>query len=872
MEDTQRMSCGTGHGPGRPFLDLLGLTARQGRSILVGVQRSRGCRGRRPARQQLTARDRERAVHITSRQTDNLELALGGLADALGIPLVLCRRDGTALGKWQKPEDAAEDDQDPPVFPMTGVSFSDQVAAVFSVGDVARFAVRFATPSGVELFVQSADIPEEYPWVGRRVKSQIVPGFPFPMDEPSEFLLGLVLSAICLVVADERSGERASPLTDVDVENIRRIALSLRTKIGAARGPNEPGPFSLAAVPRLDELFSASSASRPSSVQLETVFKLVTTGTGSSFNLMGLSGDFVTHASTFQDACGGHIRQQLGARCFASDVSCLIEAALRGEVREGIPAALRRVCHAGFTEIFAPVFVHGLVVGLVFGGQVIEDEGSRKRILAQLATLGADASALRPPLEVHAPGVANRTHKIVTGLSALIGLLIERYCMVRSEAGLRETLVGLETGDLRRILRQACIAMKRYLMVSECSAFRLDGQNLILEATTAKKMGVRAKAGDRPSIIAAADAIGKPFYRLGEGLTGTTAAKRKLRFERNAPAAHDWAGKCTEVLVTQSQSVVAPVMHGERCYGVLRGARSSGFIPIPEDHLRLLEGFARELGMVLAYHELVIEESRGFREKAAALQHMLAQAAHEFKAPLHNILQLCTGLRHTSPLMTWEVDKLHQGIKEEAARAKRHLDNYLLVGVAGREEVAYDLQTNNLGNLISECASRFQRTAMRRKIQILVDDSVTRLPDTVFDYDRMEQVVMNLLDNGIKYSFDREPLVIRATDHKGTVTFSVTDRGLGIPMQARETIFRGYQRVVEDKRRFKPGTGVGLMIAKQIVDRHEGQIQVESTPFLDDPKRLADLEGFETTFIVALPKTGPSRERTGDLDHKESTR
>jgi two-component system sensor histidine kinase VicK len=205
------------------------------------------------------------------------------------------------------------------------------------------------------------------------------------------------------------------------------------------------------------------------------------------------------------------------------------------------------------------------------------------------------------------------------------------------------------------------------------------------------------------------------------------------------------------------------------------------------------------------------------------------------------------------------VENTHQKIKEEVYRAKRLVDNYLLRGIEGREDLRYYFQPDDIGKLVIDCASRFHMTAARKGATIRIAAEVRTLPKIMMDRERIDQVLGNILDNAVKYSFDNTDIEVSANATKAHVSITITDYGLGIAREERDSIFQGYQRAVEDLGRFKPGTGLGLKIAKKIVDGHGGEIQVESVPWMADRRRLARHEGFRTSFRVVLPLGGPPK-------------
>ena len=90
-------------------------------------------------------------------------------------------------------------------------------------------------------------------------------------------------------------------------------------------------------------------------------------------------------------------------------------------------------------------------------------------------------------------------------------------------------------------------------------------------------------------------------------------------------------------------------------------------------------------------------------------------------------------------------------------------------------------------------------------------------------------VLMNLIENAVKYSYSGTPITLRAEFQNGDVVFGVADQGTGVPPEDLERVFERFYRANGDKRR-APGTGLGLAICRRIVEAHDGRIWVESTP------------------------------------------
>ena len=236
----------------------------------------------------------------------------------------------------------------------------------------------------------------------------------------------------------------------------------------------------------------------------------------------------------------------------------------------------------------------------------------------------------------------------------------------------------------------------------------------------------------------------------------------------------------------------------------------------------------------------------------------LADVGHEFRLPLHIIISQLGGLKyHLDKIygQDIQVTKTAKIIEEEAFRAKRQMKNTLFSTVEALEARGLNLEHGLIGNTITLCADRFYETADKRGIRIIVFDSVKRLPSIYFDKTQMEQVFTNLLDNAVKYSHFNQPIEIRGMELGKKIEISLMDRGLGIPENQYGHIFQGFTRSeAVDTTRFIPGTGLGLMIAKRVVERHKGKINVKSAPFLNDPMRIMKYDGYETLFFVTLPQ------------------
>jgi len=270
---------------------------------------------------------------------------------------------------------------------------------------------------------------------------------------------------------------------------------------------------------------------------------------------------------------------------------------------------------------------------------------------------------------------------------------------------------------------------------------------------------------------------------------------------------------------------------------------------------KILLGFANQVAVAI--------ESNRQKIRIGKLEETMADMGHEFRSPLHNLSTQLGGLEYYLKKKYGDdehVRKIAKIVQEEAFRAERQMRNALFSAGESFEVMGSNFEEGLISETINYCAERFRETAKKRSINIIIYDSVKKLPPILYDKTQIEQVFTNLIDNAVKYSYAAQNIEFKGEDHGRKVEISVKDNGVGIPERLHEQIFEEFQRSdIRDRSRFIPGTGLGLKIAKKFVLIHKGKIFVHSKPYLSDPKKVMNYEGYTTTFFVILPKNPKER-------------
>jgi PAS domain S-box-containing protein len=239
------------------------------------------------------------------------------------------------------------------------------------------------------------------------------------------------------------------------------------------------------------------------------------------------------------------------------------------------------------------------------------------------------------------------------------------------------------------------------------------------------------------------------------------------------------------------------------------------------------------------------------------LEENIAETAHEIRAPLHNIMTQLGGLKasleHNKDEK--EINRFVDRIEEQIYRTKRQVDNSLLLSDRTRLTLELDYKEGRIQDTIGNCVDWYKLRAFERGISIIVRDKVKMLPRFKFDPDKIEQVIINLIDNAVKYSHYNQFIEILGFDDGTKIHIEISDRGLGIPPNEIETIFQGFTRSeAKDKTRTITGTGLGLKICKEITEQHGGDIGVTSVPASQNRSMIEAFQNYKTTFKLTLPK------------------
>jgi PAS domain S-box-containing protein len=220
---------------------------------------------------------------------------------------------------------------------------------------------------------------------------------------------------------------------------------------------------------------------------------------------------------------------------------------------------------------------------------------------------------------------------------------------------------------------------------------------------------------------------------------------------------------------------------------------------------------------------LALENARLYRDLSKALQareDMLAVVAHDLRNPLSSI-------KINADLLLRKLgdapERAHAARQEQAARNMlRLVDDLLDAAALDAGAVTLELDRHSAGCLIEQATAQLAAAADKRKVRV---EPIGDLEAEVrCDAQRMVQVLSNLLGNAIKFSPENGVVHVTARRAGPRLEISVCDDGPGIPEDLRENLFRRYWKGQ------KLGTGLGLYIAKRIVDAHGGRLEVASAP------------------------------------------
>ncbi|MCR4405040.1 MAG: ATP-binding protein [Candidatus Acetothermia bacterium] len=205
---------------------------------------------------------------------------------------------------------------------------------------------------------------------------------------------------------------------------------------------------------------------------------------------------------------------------------------------------------------------------------------------------------------------------------------------------------------------------------------------------------------------------------------------------------------------------------------------------------------------------------------------MIADVAHELRTPLTVIRGQLEALR--DGVFSPTPEKLEE-LDEEALLLDRLVDDLHELALAEAGELRLERGPTDLGRLITRLGARIQGRLAEQGIELGLE-LPEGLPKLNLDSDRIEQVLHNLLSNAERYTPQGGRITVAVEDRPQEVLISVSDTGKGIPAEELPRIFERFYRGEQSRSRRSGGAGLGLAIAKQLVEAHGGRIWAESEP------------------------------------------
>lgn len=213
--------------------------------------------------------------------------------------------------------------------------------------------------------------------------------------------------------------------------------------------------------------------------------------------------------------------------------------------------------------------------------------------------------------------------------------------------------------------------------------------------------------------------------------------------------------------------------------------------------------------------------------------------SHELKTPLTSIM-MGVGLINNSSIgiLNQKQQNIVETIKEDTQKLNELVSNLLKISQIHSNSTIFNMRKSDIKELIENCVTKFKTQAIDKGLNIILDLE-KELPDVAIDEEKIKWVLNNLISNAIRYT-EKGAVHLKAYIKNNYIYIYVIDTGRGIPEDYLEKVFEKFVRV-EGFEIPEESTGLGLSIAKEVVEMHEGKIWCESEV------------GFGSKFIFTIP-------------------
>ncbi len=347
-----------------------------------------------------------------------------------------------------------------------------------------------------------------------------------------------------------------------------------------------------------------------------------------------------------------------------------------------------------------------------------------------------------------------------------------------------------------------------------------EASSILLLDRKTKTLYFEAATGVRP------EAILKIPVPLEGSIAGRIVQEGKPLIVEDVRTDPNFYGLVDAVTHFQTRSILGvPLKVKDTIIGVLEVLNKRGGEPFDEEDVKLLE-------ILAAQAAVAIENARLFQQSD-----FISDLVHELRTPLTSIIgyvKLMLDHKFEPATERHFLETIHR----EATRLAGLINDFLDLVRLESGRVKITKKPVQLRQLLEECIAIMRPQAEPRKIKIKLSIPPA-FPFVFADEDRLRRVILNLLSNAIKFNRDEGLVEVKVELAGKEVRISVSDTGIGIMPEELPHIFEKFYRGRAEEG--VSGSGLGLSIAKQIVEAHGGRIWVESTP------------GQGSTFTFTLP-------------------